>query len=68
MQARIPKIDYSNVRPDWSPNREFAHNVNASSTIPTYVEPWLIKIMRQARALLPAHETELAQMVDIFIA
>ena len=68
MQARIPKIDYSNVRPDWSPNREFAHNVNASSTIPTYVEPWLIKIMRQARTLLPAHETELAQMVDIFIA
>lgn len=68
MKARFPKIDYSSVRPHWAPNREFAHNVNASSTIPAFVEPWLIKVMTRAKAVLPAEEAELHEMVDIFIA
>jgi predicted metal-dependent hydrolase len=68
MKARIPKIDYSQVRPHWAPNREFAHNVNASSTIPVFVEPWLIKVMNKAKAALPAGETRLHAVIDIFIA
>ena len=67
MKARFPKIDYSKVRPHWAPNREFAHNVNASSTIPVFVEPWLIKVMTNAKAILPAGEAELHRQIDIFI-
>ena len=67
MKARFPRIDYSQVRPHWAPNREFAHNVNASSTIPVFVEPWLIKVMTRAKALLPPHEAELHRTIDIFI-
>jgi len=68
MQVRLPKIDYSQVRPDWSPNREFAHDRNASSTIPSYVEPYLIKVMQRAKEILPASETRLHCEVDLFIA
>ena len=68
MKARFPKIDYSGIRPHWAPNREFAHNVNASSTIPVFVEPWLIKVMMKAKAVLPASETRLHREIDIFIA
>src|SRR3954466_12411805 len=68
MQVRLPKIDYSQVRPDWSPNREFAHDRNASSTIPTYVEPYLIKVMQRAKDVLPAGEVQLHREIEIFIA
>ena len=68
MRARFPAIDYADVRPDWAPNREFAHNVNASSTIPAYVEPYLIKVMQRAKLVLPAREEQLHREIDIFIA
>lgn len=68
MKARLPRIDYSDIRPDWAPMREFAHRVNASSTIPSFVEPWLIKVMRRAKEILPPEEVQLHKEVDIFIA
>lgn len=68
MQVRLPKIDYSRVRPDWAPNREFAHDRNAASTIPTYVEPYLIQVMQRAKAALPASEQRLHKEIDWFIA
>ena len=68
MHARFPKIDYANVRPHWATNREFAHNVNASSTIPSFVEPWLIKVMQKAKLALPPSEVELLGQIDMFIA
>jgi len=68
MQVRLPKIDYSRVRPDWAPNREFAHDRNAASTIPTHVEPYLIQVMQRAKAALPAGETRLHKEIDWFIA
>lgn len=68
MQVRMPKIDYSAVRPNWAPNREFAHDRNASSTIPTYVEPYLIKVMQRAKAVLPPEQTRLHAEIDWFIA
>ena len=68
MQVRLPKIDYSQVRPHWCPNHEFAHDRNASSTIPSYVEPYLIKVMQRAKKILPASETRLHREVDLFIA
>lgn len=66
MQVRFPKIDYSRVRPDWAPNREFAHDRNASSTIPTYIEPYLIDIMNRAKELLPDSAVELRQTIQLF--
>lgn len=68
MRVRFPRIDYSKVRPDWAPNRAFAHDRNASSTIPTYVEPYLIKVMQRAKAILPENEAALHRDIDIFIA
>lgn len=68
MQVRLPKIDYSNVRPHWARAPEFAHDRNASSTIPSQVEPYLIKVMRRAKDALPAHETRLHEELDLFIA
>ena len=66
MKVRNPRIDYSQVRPHWAPNHEFAHDRNASSTIPTYIEPWLIKVMQQANAVLPEEEAELHALIDWF--
>jgi predicted metal-dependent hydrolase len=66
MQVRQPSIDYSQVRPHWAPNPEFAQHHNASSTIPVHVEPYLIKILNKAKALLDPSETELIAEVEIF--
>lgn len=68
MQVRFPRIDYSRVRPHWAPNRAFAHDRNASSTIPTYVEPYLIQVMQRAKIALPEHHVRLHQEIDWFIA
>ena len=68
MQVRMPKIDYSRVRVDWAPNREFAHDRNAASLTPTYVEPYLIKVMQRAKAALSASEAGLHREIDWFIA
>jgi len=68
MQVRTPKIDYSRVRVHWAPNREFAHDRNAASLTPTYVEPYLIKVMQRAKTALPLSETGLHQEIDWFIA
>lgn len=67
MLVRLPKIDYSNVRPHWAPCAEFAHDRNATSTIPSQVEPYLIQVMRRAKAELPASETALHREIDLFI-
>jgi len=66
MKARSPRIDYSAVRPHWTKNHEFAHHQNATSTIPTYIEPYLIKVMNRAKEALPEREVELRQMIDMF--
>ncbi len=67
MQVRRPKIDYANIRAHWAPNHEFAQDRNATSTIPTYVEPYLIRVMRRAKDALPESETALRREIDWFI-
>ncbi|VFT05248.1 metal-dependent hydrolase-like protein [Pseudomonas aeruginosa] len=69
MRVRSPTIDFSDVRPDWAPNREFAQYYNAASTVPAHVEPFLVKVMMRARdelAKRPGHQ-RLLEEVDIFI-
>jgi predicted metal-dependent hydrolase len=66
MKARFPKFDFSNVRAHWAPNKEFAQSYNASSLIPAYVEPFLLKVMRIAREKVNPANTRLIEEIDIF--
>lgn len=68
MLVRLPRIDFSTVRPHWARSPVFAQDRNAGSTVPSQVEPYLIKVMQKAKAMLPASETRLHQEIDLFIA
>src|SRR3546814_8088639 len=50
MQVRFPKWGFSTVRAHWAPNHEFAQMQNAASTVPAYIEPYLVKVMLKAQA------------------
>ncbi|HEY6868569.1 MAG TPA: metal-dependent hydrolase [Novosphingobium sp.] len=67
LTVRYPKIDYSKVRPHWARSLAFSHHRNATSFIPTPIEPWLIKILQRARDLVPASNTRLLADIDGFI-
>lgn len=67
MKVRYPKMDFSKIRPHWAPHIEFVQRANASSTIPSYVEPYLVKVMLKAKAELDPKETELHRELAIFI-
>ncbi|MGE0742502.1 MAG: metal-dependent hydrolase [Hyphomonadaceae bacterium] len=67
MKVRYPKWDFASIRPHWAPHVEFVQRANASSTIPSYVEPYLVKVMLKAKAELDPSETELHRELAIFI-
>ena len=67
MKVRYPKWDFSKIRPHWAPHCEFVQRANASSTIPSYVEPYLVKVMLKAKAVLDPKEIELHRELAIFI-
>ena len=67
MKIRQLKMDFSQVRPHWAPNPEFAQAQNASSLMPVHVEPYLIKVMKQARELLGPEHARLKEDINIFI-
>lgn len=67
MQVRFPKWDFSKVRAHWAPQREFAQMQNAASTVPAYIEPYLVKVMQKAQQVLPARYEQLHRDLDIFI-
>lgn len=67
MKVRKPVIDYSEVPLYWSENHEFAQRWNAGSFIPAYIEPFLVKVLHEAKPLLDASNKKLANEVDIFI-
>src|SRR4051812_43327597 len=53
MTVRAPHFDFSGVPLNWAPeNPEAAHYVDASGIVPAYIEPFLIKVMNRAKALL----------------
>lgn len=68
LTVRYPKIDYSATKAYWAPSLAFSHHRNATSFIPTPIEPWLIKIMQIAKAKIPASETRLLADVEAVIA
>lgn len=67
MQVRFPKWDFSKVRAHWAPHHEFAQMQNAASTVPAYIEPYLVKVMQKAQKVLPEKHAELHRQLDIFI-
>ncbi len=68
MQVRYPRLDFSDIQPHWAPNKEFAQQYNAFSLVPAYIEPYLVKVMMQARKELdPVKHKDLIREVDIFI-
>lgn len=67
MKVRYPQLDFSKIRPHWAPHIEFVQRANASSTIPSYVEPYLVKVMLKAKAELDPSETELHRELAVFI-
>ncbi|MDF8334942.1 metal-dependent hydrolase [Novosphingobium cyanobacteriorum] len=68
LTVRFPKIDYSAVQAHWARSHAFSQHRNATSFIPTPIEPWLIKVLQNARPLIPATETRLLEDIDGFIA
>jgi uncharacterized protein len=67
MQVRFPKWDFSGLRAHWAPHQEFAQIYNAASTVPAYIEPYLLKVMRIAKAKIDPSNAELHGKLDIFI-
>jgi predicted metal-dependent hydrolase len=67
MQVRFPKWDFSGLRAHWSPHHEFAQIHNAASTVPAYIEPYLLKVMRLAKQRIDPSHGELHRTLDIFI-
>ena len=49
MKVRKPTFDYSEVPLYWSKNHEFAQRWNAGSLIPAYIEPFLVKVLKEAK-------------------
>jgi uncharacterized protein len=67
MQVRFPRWDFLGLKAHWAPNREFAQIYNAASTVPAYIEPYLLKVMRLAKDEIDPANAELHQKLDVFI-
>lgn len=67
MKVRHPTFDFSGMTARWTPHREFAHHFNSVGIIPSAIEPFLIKVMRRAKAELdPVADAALIADIDIF--
>ena len=67
MRVRYPQFDFDSVPPHWCDNPEQAQVINAGNIIPAYIEPFLIRVMRKAKAQLdPVADAELLADIDIF--
>ncbi|MFA7555268.1 MAG: metal-dependent hydrolase [Spongiibacteraceae bacterium] len=67
MKPRYPKFDFSTFKVHWAKNPEFAQRYNALSTVPAHIEPFLVKVMIQARKLLAPDNKQLLSDIDVFI-
>lgn len=67
MKVRFPKLDFSKVRAHWASSMEFSQRYNAASTVPAHIEPYLVKVMMQAKKVLDPKHKKLHEDLDIFI-
>ena len=67
LQVRKVNIDFSSARIDWNPTGpEFSHVFNAFSSLAPQLEPFLIKVMREAKTRVPADDAALLADIDLF--
>ena len=67
MRVRHPDFDFTGVSPIWAENVDAAHMTNATGIVPAYIEPFLIKVMRRAKAELdPVDHADLIRDIDVF--
>jgi len=67
MKVRQPEFDFSNTKVYWCESPEQSQVINAGNIIPTYIEPFLIKVMRKAKKELdPVADAQLIADMDIF--
>jgi hypothetical protein len=67
VKVRQPSFDFSDIDPVWADVPGTVHAVNAMGIVPAYVEPFLIKVMRRAKAELdPVADATLIRDIDTF--
>jgi predicted metal-dependent hydrolase len=67
VQVRQPSFDFAGVDPVWADDPVAVHGINAQGLVPAYIEPFLIKVMRRAKAELdPVADAELLADIDVF--
>lgn len=67
MMVRYPNLDFSKVRAHWAPCIEFAQRANGSGLIPTYVEPYLVKVMLKSKPLIDPADKQLVSDLTVFV-
>jgi len=66
MKVRVLEADFSDIGPHWAANREFAQLYNAASICPAYLEPFLVKVMIEARKKLKPDKAALDDQIRLF--
>ena len=67
MKIRKLDVDFTTVQPHWSRYIEFAQSMNATSTVPTAVEPYLAKVLARARKTLAQSSPDLTHDISLFV-
>jgi predicted metal-dependent hydrolase len=72
MTVRRPRFDHTDALRNWMPNNpEFGYRLNGGSLTLPHLEPYLIRVMRQARSVLEERHPEredLMREIDLFNA
>ena len=66
MQVRVLEADFADIGPHWASNREFAQLYNAASICPAYLEPFLVKVMIEARRQLRPDQSAIDDQIRLF--
>jgi predicted metal-dependent hydrolase len=68
MKVRHPELDFTGLPAHWADNVEVTQSLNAIGIVPAHIEPYLIKVLRQARERLdPLQHPDLIHDIDTFI-
>lgn len=68
MRVRHPDLDFSGMRARWASNTPVVQTLNAIGIVPAHIEPYLIRVLRAARAELdPEKHPRLIEDIDIFV-
>lgn len=66
MKVRALEADFTEIGPRWAENREFAQLYNAASICPAYLEPFLVKVMIEARKRLRPDQSAIDEQIRLF--